>query len=99
MPSAPINTVGEALLDPQVAARDGILELEHPDFGRVRHVASPIRIDQTERVEPVRGPYRGEHTVDVLQQAGYSEERIRALADDGAFGDVAERILDGLATA
>lgn len=88
VPSAPINSVGEALQDPQIAARDGILEVDHPDFGRVRHVASPLRIDQEERVAPVRAPYRGEHTLEALRGAGYTAEQIAELIDGGAFGDV-----------
>ena len=43
VPCAPVNTVAQALADEQVRARDMILEVEHPRFGLVREVASPVK--------------------------------------------------------
>jgi len=45
VPCAPVNTVAQALEDEQVRAREMVLEVEHPHFGRIREVASPIRTD------------------------------------------------------
>ncbi len=86
VPAAPINTVREALADPQVAARSMIAELEHPVLGLVRQVASPLRVDGT--VPAVaRGPFRGEHTASVLAEiCGYSPAEIERLRAAGALG-------------
>ena len=43
VPCAPVNTVAQALTDEQVLAREMILEVEHPRFGLVREVASPVK--------------------------------------------------------
>jgi crotonobetainyl-CoA:carnitine CoA-transferase CaiB-like acyl-CoA transferase len=88
VPSAPVNDVAAALDDPQVAARDAVVEIPHPVLGPVRHVASPFRIDGFE--PPLeRGPFRGEHTASLLRDlCGYADERIAELARDGVFGDL-----------
>jgi crotonobetainyl-CoA:carnitine CoA-transferase CaiB-like acyl-CoA transferase len=88
IPCAPINDVGAALEDPQVAARGAIAETDHPHFGTVRQIATPLRLSETE--PPLRrGPRRGEDTSTVLAAvAGYDERRIAELALDGVFGDV-----------
>lgn len=94
IPSAKINTVLEALEDPQTVARGDVVEHEHPSLGRVRTIASPLRLADERggdlRTPPARGPFRGEHTESVLRErCGYSAERLRELAADGVFGEVA----------
>jgi crotonobetainyl-CoA:carnitine CoA-transferase CaiB-like acyl-CoA transferase len=68
VPAQPVNDVAAALADPQVAARDGIAEVEHPALGTVRHIASPLRVPGGP-VPPTRGPFRGEHTDALLSEA------------------------------
>ena len=87
VPCSEINDVQAALEDPQVVARGAVVEIEHPRLGTVREVASPLRVGDEER--PLRrGPFRGEHTREVLEElCGYSRERIDELATAGAFGD------------
>ncbi len=89
VPSSAVNDVAGALADPQTVARGDLVEHEHPRFGTVRTVASPLRVADGER--PVRrAPFRGEHTAAVLADVcGYDAERISRLRDDGVFGDVA----------
>jgi crotonobetainyl-CoA:carnitine CoA-transferase CaiB-like acyl-CoA transferase len=86
IPSARVNDVAGALTDPQTEARGAVVEYEHPNLGRVREVASPLRLSDAE--PPLRrAPFRGEHTEQVLVEVcGYSRERVRELADAGVFG-------------
>jgi crotonobetainyl-CoA:carnitine CoA-transferase CaiB-like acyl-CoA transferase len=79
VPSAPVNSVAEALADPQVAARGGIVEYDHPVLGEVRQLASPLRAAGA--VPPVRrAPGRGEDTVDVLRElCGYDDRQLAEL--------------------
>jgi crotonobetainyl-CoA:carnitine CoA-transferase CaiB-like acyl-CoA transferase len=67
VPCAPVNTVPEALLDPQVSEAGLILEIDHPEFGSVRQIASAIRFNGSNSIGPRRGPRLGEHTTEVLR--------------------------------
>jgi crotonobetainyl-CoA:carnitine CoA-transferase CaiB-like acyl-CoA transferase len=79
VPCAPVNSVEQALADPQVVARDGIWEYEHPVLGQVRQAASPLRMSDAE-LPNARGPHRGEHTESVLRElCGYDDEAIARL--------------------
>ena len=93
VPSAKINSVLEALEDPQTVAREDVVEHDHPALGRVRTIASPLRLEadgEDLRVSPpARGPFRGEHTESVLvEYCGYAPERVRELHADGVFGTI-----------
>jgi crotonobetainyl-CoA:carnitine CoA-transferase CaiB-like acyl-CoA transferase len=86
VPCARVNSVGEALEEPQAVARDAVVEHEHPVLGVVRTVRSPLRVSEGQGA-PTRGPLRGEHTEQVLVQlCGYTAERVRELAAAGVFG-------------
>lgn len=88
IPAARVNTVLQALDDPQTVARDDVVEHEHPTLGRVRTLRTALRVSAGER-PPARGPFRGEHTEEVLTElCGYSRERIGGLAAAGVFGEV-----------
>jgi crotonobetainyl-CoA:carnitine CoA-transferase CaiB-like acyl-CoA transferase len=45
VPCAPVNTIEQALKDPQILARDMIVELEHPRWGRLKQVACPVKVE------------------------------------------------------
>jgi crotonobetainyl-CoA:carnitine CoA-transferase CaiB-like acyl-CoA transferase len=86
VPCAPVNDVRQALADPQVLARDMIVEVEHPDFGTLRQVRSPVRTEGEVR-RPARAPRLGEHTGQVLREIlGYGETTIDRLRRAGAIG-------------
>jgi crotonobetainyl-CoA:carnitine CoA-transferase CaiB-like acyl-CoA transferase len=86
IPASPVNDVAAALEDPQVLARDGIVAIEHDTLGRVRHIASPLRVDGGP-VAIGRAPSRGEHTQQLLfDLCGYELANIERLERDGAVG-------------
>lgn len=91
VPNGPVYEVAEALADKQAQARGDIVEFEHPRLGTVRQVASPLRLSG--EANPLsRGPFRGEHTEQVLRElCGYSPEQIAALREEGAFGAAESR--------
>ncbi len=91
VPAAKVNTVLEALEEPQTEARGDVVEHEHPVLGTVRSIRTPLRLEADgEPLErsSARGPFRGEHTEEVLTElCGYAPERIRELAEAGVFGE------------
>ncbi|HSL48403.1 MAG TPA: CoA transferase [Candidatus Deferrimicrobiaceae bacterium] len=86
VPCAPVNDVRQALADPQLLARDMIVEVEHPDFGALREVRSPIRTEGEIR-QPARAPRLGEHTEEILREIlSYSDGTITRLRSTGVIG-------------
>jgi crotonobetainyl-CoA:carnitine CoA-transferase CaiB-like acyl-CoA transferase len=87
VPCAQVNDVMDALQDQQATARGAVVEVEHPRFGVVREVGSPLRVDGASRAYR-RAPARDEHREDVLRRVcGYDDETIRERAAAGAFGE------------
>ena len=87
VPCGPVNDVAAALRDPQTEARSMIVETEHPRFGTIRQVASPVRVGE---VPPSyrRAPLLDEHAGAVLRGLlGYDEQRLDDLRRRGAFGE------------
>lgn len=86
IPAGRINSVREALSDPQTIARGAVVEVTHPDLGLVRQVASPLRVGSQPRTA-ARAPLRGEHTDSILRElCDYSEQRLAELRERGVFG-------------
>jgi crotonobetainyl-CoA:carnitine CoA-transferase CaiB-like acyl-CoA transferase len=85
VPSGPINDIAEALTEPHTLARGLIVETEHPHFGTIKQVASPVGFGN-EVPEYTRAPFRGEHLGDVLTSLGYDADKVESLTRAGAFG-------------
>lgn len=84
VPCAPIATVEEALTSPQATARDMVVEFDHPTAGRLRTVGSPLKLSHTPVGFRAAPPLLGQHTDEVLAEAGYSPEEIADLHATGA---------------
>jgi crotonobetainyl-CoA:carnitine CoA-transferase CaiB-like acyl-CoA transferase len=79
VPCGPVNSVAEALRDPHTLARGMVVETEHPYFGTVRQVASPLRVGSGEPSYR-RGPRRDEDAGYVYGELlGYDAERVERL--------------------
>jgi crotonobetainyl-CoA:carnitine CoA-transferase CaiB-like acyl-CoA transferase len=85
VPCAPVNTIAQGLNDPQVLARGMIVEVDHPKFGPLREVGSPIKIVGEEHPRAPAAPL-GQDTHTILQEElGYSDDDIAQLRAAGAI--------------
>jgi len=83
IPCGPINDYAEAFADPQVRARQMVVEIDHPTLGRLQTLGSPIKMSATPPNPARRAPLIGEHTRDVLGELGYSAAEIDAIVKAG----------------
>jgi len=68
VPAGPINTVDKALTDPQVLAREMVVELEDPLMGKYKSVGNPIKSTDLEKSQVFNVPPRlGQHTREILR--------------------------------
>lgn len=80
--ASPVNTVGEALADAQVAARGLVSSSSHPGYGAYRHVAGPLPGMWT---AAGRGaPLLGEHTAEILAELGVDPAAVADVVAAGA---------------
>jgi crotonobetainyl-CoA:carnitine CoA-transferase CaiB-like acyl-CoA transferase len=76
IPAAAIQTVGEALSDPQTIARGVIVEIEHATLQKARSIANPIRSEREPILYRLPPPLLGEHTSEILRELNYSERDV-----------------------
>jgi crotonobetainyl-CoA:carnitine CoA-transferase CaiB-like acyl-CoA transferase len=81
---APMQTPAEVDRDPQIAAAGGFVEIEDGQGGTYRSPASPARFPGADATVRPPAPKLGEHTREVLAQAGYGEAEIEAMFAEGA---------------
>jgi crotonobetainyl-CoA:carnitine CoA-transferase CaiB-like acyl-CoA transferase len=79
VPCGPVLDLAQVFADPQVLARDMLLELPHPEVGSFRTTGLPVKLSATPGRIERRPPLLGEHTDEVLRAAGLSEEEIARL--------------------
>ncbi|MCH8168980.1 MAG: CoA transferase [Proteobacteria bacterium] len=79
-----INNIADVYADPQVQAREMMVEMEHPQAGRVRNIGIPVKLSETPGSIRRPAPTLGQHTDEVLAEFGYSSDEIAKLKDSGA---------------
>ena len=84
VPVGPINQISEMLTDPQVEAREMVVEVNHPKAGKVKALGLPIKFSDTPGAVRSAAPLLGQHTRVVLMSLGYSDQEIKALEKSGA---------------
>jgi crotonobetainyl-CoA:carnitine CoA-transferase CaiB-like acyl-CoA transferase len=82
IPCGPINDYAQVFADPQVRAREMVVETDHPSLGRIRTLGSPIKMSVTPPIVGRPAPRLGEHTDEVLREAGYSIAEIDTLRSE-----------------
>ena len=83
VPCGPINDMADVYADPQVAARDMVVELEHPLAGTTRNIGVPIKLSETPGSVRTAAPTLGQHTDTILAEHGYAPGDISGLRERG----------------
>ena len=84
VPCGPINELSDVFSDPQVTARDMLLEIPHPTLGRIKQAGIPIKFSATQGSIDRHPPLLGEHTDEILGELGYSSDQVSKLKAEGA---------------
>lgn len=84
--TGPVLDYAQVAADPQVRARNLIVDHPHPDLPDLQTVAPPLQLSSTPTAIHRPAPRLGEHTVAVLEEIGYRAERIEQLQSSGAIG-------------
>lgn len=97
VPCGPVLTYDQTWEDPQVLARDMIAEVEHPIIGPMRTIAPPTKFSDMEFAVRRPAPWVGQHTAEVLREAGIPDERITELFKSDVLYDAHPDLLQELA--
>lgn len=85
IPGGPVNSVDEVFADPQVQHLRVVMESHHPGLSSqvFRSVRSPLQLANTPTEMRRHPPRLGEHTREILSQAGYSETQVDEMIAQG----------------
>jgi crotonobetainyl-CoA:carnitine CoA-transferase CaiB-like acyl-CoA transferase len=85
VPCGPISTVDQIVVDPQVRAREMLVEVDHPSAGRITVPGLPVKCSGTPGSIRRPPPRLGEHTVEVLGEMGVPAAEISRLRLEGVI--------------
>lgn len=83
VPCGPIYAMDEVFADPQVKHVRAAAPVQHPKLGTLNLINNPIKMSRTPPALATATPERGEHTAEVLREAGYSAAEIEAFRKQG----------------
>lgn len=85
LPGAPVNSLQQALEEPQVAALRLMQTMSHPGRDNLQLMKSPIMVDGQLSELRTRPPLAGEHTEQILRELGYADDTLAALRREGVI--------------
>jgi crotonobetainyl-CoA:carnitine CoA-transferase CaiB-like acyl-CoA transferase len=85
VPAGPVYDVLEMQADPQVKAREMVVEVGHATLGPVKTLGLPVKFSETPGAVRTAAPLYGQHTRDVLAEHGFSATEIEDLLAQGAI--------------
>jgi len=85
VPAGPVYDMLEMQQDPQVLAREMVVEVEHKTLGPVKTLGLPVKFTDTPGKVQFGAPIYGQHTREILLEYGYDEAAIQSLVDEHAI--------------
>jgi crotonobetainyl-CoA:carnitine CoA-transferase CaiB-like acyl-CoA transferase len=85
VPSAKVQRIDEVIADPQIKARNMVVEQQHPRYGTLRMPNLPFRFSDCDTTIHQVAPDLGEHNAQVAAQLGFSAHEIAAMQADGVL--------------
>jgi crotonobetainyl-CoA:carnitine CoA-transferase CaiB-like acyl-CoA transferase len=85
VPCGPVLDIAQVFADPQVRARDMLVQLPHPEVGTFKTTGLPVKLSQTPGRITRRPPLLGEHTDEVLRECGITDAEIAQLREQGVI--------------
>ncbi len=85
IPVAPVANVADVVAAPQTTALGMLQSIPHELISELRLPAVPLSFDGERATHRLSPPMLGEHTAEVLAEAGYSDHEIAALVADGVI--------------
>ena len=79
VPAGPVLDLEQVFADPQVLAREMLVELPHPEVGRFKTTGLPVKLSRSPGKIDRSPPLHGEHTEEVLLENGLSQDEIAQL--------------------
>lgn len=86
IPCGPINRVSQVVDNPQVAARNMVVSVSHPEVPDLRVPGPPLKLTSTPPTVRRHPPMLGEHNEEILATAGYTASQIADLRERGVIG-------------
>lgn len=83
IPSGPNLTVEEAIHSDQIVHRNMVVEMMDKTVGRIKMPGKAIKMSDVSDIPVVSAPLLGEHTKELLQAEGYSEDQLQEMVDAG----------------
>ena len=78
VPCGPVYNIEQTYSDPQVLARNMLVEIEHPVAGLIKNIGIPVKLSDTPGTIRRPAPTLGQHTDEILVQFGYTQEETRS---------------------
>jgi crotonobetainyl-CoA:carnitine CoA-transferase CaiB-like acyl-CoA transferase len=84
VPAGPVNDLAQVHADPQVLARDMVVDVDHQTLGSVRTLGLPVKFSKTPGGPRHAAPVYGQHSREILVQHGFTGAEIDTLIESGA---------------
>jgi len=84
LPAGPVLDINQMHQDPQALSREMIVDLDHPTAGPVKTLGHPVKFSETPGSIRSAAPVLGQHSREILAEAGFDDARITQMIDAGA---------------